>query len=252
MMRPSRTHATGPRAKRRRGFTLVELLVVIAIVSILAAMLLPALSRAQYAARFTSCNNNLKQMAALTTMYLNDNASYYPLSTDVPDNFNASGLEPFWYVRYAPYADTDIANARTLKRAGRSLVFFCPESYKTSHTHPNYAPPARLLSIRGEGGYPRSGRRESNVRYGNARAWLMDVVPGWYPAYFGNTESYYINKYSSSLISRPSTRHYNMKRSSVLFFDLHVGGASIDKVKNDGRITGSNNDTPTSLFGFFE
>ena len=63
---------------KRNGFTLIELLLVVAIIAILAAMLLPALSRAREAARRASCANNMKQMALAFFMYADEHEGRLP------------------------------------------------------------------------------------------------------------------------------------------------------------------------------
>ncbi|MCC6486656.1 MAG: prepilin-type N-terminal cleavage/methylation domain-containing protein, partial [Candidatus Hydrogenedentes bacterium] len=81
---------------RTRGFSLVELLITIAVTSVLAALLLPALARAQESARRASCANNLRQWGIVFKMFANESRNARFPNHQPDEGYAISFDSPIW------------------------------------------------------------------------------------------------------------------------------------------------------------
>ena len=108
---------------QRRAFTLLELLVVIAIIALLAALLLPALSRAKQQAGAATCANNLRQLGLAFTLYCESNNDTFP----APGSASVYGPQPEDWIWWHQGRDVNQSAIVPYISKFNPKLFSCPQ-----------------------------------------------------------------------------------------------------------------------------
>jgi prepilin-type N-terminal cleavage/methylation domain-containing protein/prepilin-type processing-associated H-X9-DG protein len=120
--------------KLYRAFTLIELLVVIAIIAILAALLLPALSRAKAKAMQTTCLNNVRQLQTGWLMYAEEHSTM-PLNMERVSGNTIASTSNSWVTGDTTYStdELDLKNGTLCPYAPDVKIFHCPADRSKIH-----------------------------------------------------------------------------------------------------------------------
>ena len=192
--------------RARPAFTLIELLVVIAIIAILAALLLPALSRARETARASQCLSQMRQTALAIRLYADDNGDEFPRSQH--SAFVNNQLP--WERAVAPLLGSTTSQWTNLLTG----VYHCPADRRTAPWSYGLSVYFELGSDDDYVGKPETWRRMSQVPRPTATLLFVENNSG--------VDHIMPNYWSSALDASEVAQKRHGKRANYSFVDGHA------------------------------